>query len=52
VEFSKAFICVATLFVFTEKGNAGVWPNNYTYRGTITVAHIQVPNTDQASFPI
>ena len=30
----------------------GQWPNGYTYSGTITLAHTQVPNTDQANFPV
>jgi len=30
----------------------GPWPNGYTYSGAITLAHTQVPNTDQANFPV
>ena len=28
------------------------WPNGYSYSGKFTVAHNQVPNTDQANFPV
>lgn len=30
----------------------GTWPNGYTYAGTVTVSHLQVPNTDQTNFPV
>jgi len=28
------------------------WPNGYGYRRAITIAHTQVPNTDQLNFPV
>ena len=31
---------------------AQVWPNGYSYARTITIAHGQVPNTDQTNFPV
>ena len=29
-----------------------VWPNGYSYARTITIAHAEVPNTDQTNFPV
>ena len=31
---------------------AQTFSNGYAYRNTITISHTQVPNTDQASFPV
>ena len=32
--------------------DAADWSNGYAYQRTITIAHTQVPNTDQANFPL
>ena len=31
---------------------SSTYPNGYSYSGTITVSHTQVPNTDQTGFPV
>ena len=38
-------------FTITASSSSTAWPNGYSYAGTITVSHTQVPNTDHDEFP-
>jgi hypothetical protein len=46
------FPSVSTAITRTVIAPSSGWSNGYTFRGAITVHSAQVPNTDQANFPV
>jgi hypothetical protein len=43
---------VHVLLTLSAPTSGTAWANGYSYRGTITIAHGQVPNSDQTNFPV
>jgi hypothetical protein len=52
VTSSSAFPTSQSVSVTLSVNPGATWPNGYWYSGSITVPHAQVPNTDQANFPV
>jgi hypothetical protein len=48
---AKLVLILCALFPCSPLAAQG-WSNGYAFRRTITVDHTQVPNTDQANFPV
>jgi hypothetical protein len=43
---------VSVSLTVNPASSGSTWPNGYSYAGTITVSHLQVPNTNQSNFAV